>query len=237
MLLQILSFSVILFPDHAFSAVQLSCPDTQKIEEEAEVCEDNGKFGEAGIECLSSLEKAIREQSALAKKSMMNSNAALIDKAGNAQTSNFAGSGADYRIAQKTLEELIDQAKNARAKVESYHLNIFYPEDFDAPEEVIGDVEEFLEESECFSENKNGLMKIVDKIDKHIADLEKTRIASSQKGVTSGNREEGMQNSLVNGVSNTKGQGAAVPVPAGKSQNGTSDITGVQEDKNKQKAK
>jgi hypothetical protein len=236
--MKVLLAIIFLAPAFAGAAVKLECPAVDDFSNENMTCEENGKFGQAGVDCLSSLETAIKNQSAVAHKAMMGSNEKLVDKAGNAQTHNFHGSGADYALAQATLEELIASAKKAREKVESYHLNIFYPEDFDAPEEVIGDREEFIMDNPCFSENKLGLMDIVKKIDKDIADLEKTKALAMSKGATSGTRQEGMQNSLVNGASNTKAAGAkAGAIPKGTSQNGSSDITGVKEDQSKQQKK
>lgn len=220
-----------MFPLSANALVKLACPTTESFEEDVKECEDNGKIAQAGIDCTTSLEKAIQEQSAVAAKAMSASNTKIVDKGGNAQTHNFAGSGADYAITQATLAELIAAAKKARNQVEDYHMNIYYPEDFDAPEEMIGDPEEFIAESECFGENKRGLMGLVDKIDRHIADLEKTKALASAKGLTSGSRQEGMQNSLVKGAKDTKAVGSKTP--KGTSTNGKSDITGVKEDKQK----
>lgn len=223
-----------LMPASAGAAVKISCPSLQSLEENASECGDNNYFQQAGRQCLKAFEKAIQQRSVLAQAQLAASNLALVDKAGNSQNHNFGGSEADYDISQEALAELIDAGKKARNSVDDYLKHIYFPEDFDAPEEIIGDPMEFLDNNACYAEVESDLKSVLKKIDQHLAELAKTKEASKIRGNTSGSRE-GLQNSLTTGVSRASdGSAGAQPVPKkGNSQKSNSDITGIKEDEAK----
>lgn len=215
-------------------AAVFACPGLAGLKEEAKSCKDNASFGQAGLDCLKNLEKAIQARAAAAQKEMAASNALKVDKAGNAQTHNFQGATADYSISQDALSELIANAKVAHVSVHGYLNNIIYPEDFDAPEDIIGDMIEFLDANPCYNDNRLGLEGVKKKIESHIKELEVAKLASLGRGTTSGNRNSN-QGSIIatkNQGGNT-GNGSVMPVPQGTSRNPASSITGVEDDAKK----
>lgn len=224
----------------AAPAVKVECPSLENLMEEAEECSDNGRFGEAGISCVKALEDAIRQQAELARASMKASNEKHTgEQAGNAQTHNFAGSGANYQISRTTLEELIAAAKGTRASVNSYLNGIYYPEDFDAPEEVIGDPIEFLDNNACYNDNRIGLENLVKQVDKKIAELEAALSESQKRETGSNQREIGQGTAGLGKVTGGKNTGPPKPLPSGSAKGGASprtksDITGTKESKEKE---
>lgn len=219
-------------------ALTVTCVTPESIEEDGAMdCQDNGKFGEAAIACMKDLERAIAERTKSAQLQLAASNAAH-SAMGNAQNNNFAGSEADYAISQASLSDLIAASKHIRKRVDSYLDHVYYPTDWDAPEELIGDPVEYIEGEPCYAENAEGIKGIVKRIDGYIEQFEQAKVASMKRGTTSGGRE-GLQNSIghgaVTGGKSTPGApGTMQRVPSGKSNNGRSDITGVKEDKQKQ---
>jgi hypothetical protein len=231
----LLLLTVISFPARALT---VTCVTPESIEEDGAMdCQDNGKFGEAAIACMKDLERAIAERTKRAQLELAASNAAH-SAMGNAQNHNFAGSEADYAISQASLSDLIAASKHIRKRVDSYLDHVYYPTDWDAPEELIGDVNEYIEGEPCYAENAEGIKGIVKRIDGYIEQFEQAKVASAKRGTTSSGRE-GLQNSIghgaVTGGKSTPGApGKMQRVPSGKSNNGRSDITGVKEDKQKQ---
>ncbi len=221
----------------AWAGITITCQPPEAIEEAgAGDCFDNGQFGESAIACFRDLERVVKARTKQAQGELAASNA-LHNAMGNAQNQNFAGSEADYAISQAALSELLSASKFVRKRVDSYLDHLYYPTDWDAPEELIGDPAEYIEGEDCYAENAEGIKGIVKKIDGYIDQFEKAKLASKQRGTTSGGRE-GMQNSIGSGsVQGGKmSQGAPAKnkrVPSGKSSNGSSDITGVKQDKEK----
>lgn len=158
-----------------------SCVTADSIDDGQGDCEVNQKFSTAGLECLQTLEAAIQARSKVANAQMNASNIANTVTKGNAQNHTFQGGGANYDISQQALAELINAAKVARATVSGQMDHLYYPEDFDAPQEVIGDPMEFLTNTSCYGENEKILKDAVKRIDQHIADLQKAKVASAQR--------------------------------------------------------
>lgn len=220
-------------PSHA--AIQASCTSVSSLDEATTGCEDNAQFTQAGRKCLQSLEDLIAAQTKVAATQLAAANA-KVNATNNAQNVGLQGARADYAISQQTLANLIASAKEARRNVDGYLNHIYYPEDFDAPAEVIGDPVKFLDANDCYSDNERALKSALDQIDKHIRDLERTKSVAMQHGNVSGARESGLQQSLNKSVSNKKsGQGSATAVQGQDTGHG-SDVTGVEKDLKNQKS-
>lgn len=210
-----------------------ACRGLAGLKENAESCRDNKTFGQAGLDCYNALQRAIQARAAAAKAQMAASNVAKIDNAGNQQNHNFQGAHADYGISQDALTELIANARLAHGSVDGYLNNIIFPEDFDAPEELIGDMFEFIDSEPCYNENRLGLEDLKKRIEKNIKELEAAKAASLARANVSGHRET-HTGSLTQPVAHgAAGIGAGTPVPSGHARNPASSITGVQEDKAK----
>lgn len=216
------------------AAVSIICHSVKDLSERTEDCEDNKYFAKAGADCMRAFDRAVKEQSDVVAKLLQASNQEQIDQAGNAQHHTFGGSASDYKIAVNNLNMLIVAAKIARATVDGYLNSIYYPEDFDAPPEVIGDPMEYLDNSACYAENEKSLKGILRDMDKKIVDLEKAKAAAAAMGKTSSGRQS-QTDSLTNDANvGAKEQGKAQAAPKGKAGSAKSTITGVEENKKKQ---
>lgn len=228
------------FIQNAVAAPAFACATAESVDNNGEGnCEENNeKFAKAGQDCLKTLEAAIQARASVANVQMAASNLAKTVTSGNGQTNNFSGANADYGISQQALADLIEAAKKARRAVEGQLSHIYYPEDFDAPEEVIGDPMDFLNEVSCYSDNEKSLKKTIKTIDQHIADLEKAKLASAQRGNISNTRDQSLQNSVSKGPAlkggSAQGSGA---IKAGTTGNRESDVSGVEESKKKNEQK
>ena len=198
----------------AKAAIGLQCATPESIEESAEECDSNDSFTTSGQNCVTSLENMIKARTAVINKQMAAAQAAGIGQAGNAQNHDLATSNVDYTTAQNTFADLTKAATSARTTVDSYLDHIYFPEDFDAPEEVIGDPETFLDESPCFADNEAAIKAQVAKLDKDIADLLKSKAAA----LALGNLSQANKVSL--------DQSSATNSPLIKAQHPTGDLTG-----------
>jgi len=225
-----------LLSTEARAGASFACAALDSIKEvTAFECDDNHFYGQAGLDCLHSLESAIQSRAALAAKQMAASNAEHVDQAGNAQTHNFQGSNGDYSLSDEALAELIANAKAARENVDQYLNNVYYPEDWDAPEELIGDTNDFLDDNECYADNRDGLRQVKKKIEGYIDQLQAAKTASLERAKISSERNVGQDSLNVQIVKGgTSGEGSGVKdVPKGHSPTPASTITGVHEDAEK----
>lgn len=209
-----------------------ACKPLGGLKDNVESCEENGQYGDAGKACLNALQKSIQARAAAAKAAMSASHVAVVDKAGNAQHRNFQGANADYLITDDALAESIKNAKAAHAAVDGYLNNIIYPEDFDAPASLIGDMIAFLDKSPCYNDNRLGLEGVKKKIEKQIQELEQAKAASLARADVSAGRnttQGSIQNNVIeNGVASAAPR--ANGGPQGAARTPASSITGVKED-------
>jgi hypothetical protein len=212
-----------------------ACPSGTSLEENGtEECDDNVKFAQAGQTCLKALESDIRTETTNVSQQLAAANADHTSDSANSQTSDFNGSVADYALSQETLSKLLKEAQFTRDSVDNYLHRIFYPEDFDAEEEEIGDPLEFLDKNPCYVDNETLLKSTLASVDKDIANLKKAK-ASSGGLKDNSSTSSGFQDSMTSpNVSNTQGQGSGAATVKGTSNNGASDITGVKQDEQKQ---
>lgn len=226
-----LSLALCSFP--AAAELPLPCKGLEELNESVMSCNDNGLVGQAGVACVQALEKLIQSRANEAVKQLAASHDLHVVQKGNNQAHDFAGTGAGYGISEAALNELITAAKRARSNVDGYLHNIVFPDYFNHSHAAIGDPFEFMDNSKCYSENRDGLRQLIKRVDKNIADLERTRQGSLARGSAASGRE-GMQGSLT--VSATGGRAAAgsvAPVPSAQNRRPASDITGVKEDEKK----
>lgn len=224
------------FAAEAAKAPPLECLDAEQLNSKVQGCEGNSLYGEAALSCMQKFRALVKDRTKGAA-AQMKANAKDLAKEGAGQSQNFAGAEADYAVSQATLGELIEAGKLVSKQMDSYLDNIVFPEDFDAPEELIGDPVAFLDNSGCYSENRDGIENLLDDLDDEIANLEKAKSLSVGKlGVS--NSREGLQNTInqsVNGRSATvknpaKTAAPGAPAPTakgGKQAAGASDLSGT----------
>ena len=81
----------------------------------------------------------------------------------------------------KDREKFLATAKIAKGYISSYRDNIYYPEDWDAPEELIGDPVDFLDSQKCYAEARDSLKKAEETIDHYISDYGRGRARQEKK--------------------------------------------------------
>lgn len=228
------AFSLIAFtePSRAAAPKPLACTPVASLDNEEDDCDSNGKYVDAGMACLKALQDRIKAETGTARRQLRSSQNQNIGGGRNSQENTLAGATDGYQISQATLQGLIAAAKIAKANVDSYLGNIYYPEEFDAPREVIGDPEEYLNSEQCYAEPRDLLNDMLDKIDQHIADLEKAKAASAglESGSTQNDAGLGTQTAPRTRAGTTRGQGATRTRQAPQGQAGArgSDISGTE---------
>lgn len=214
----------------------IPCQIGESLEKDGQDCESNSVFSKAGEACVSSVEKTIKGKSGEVALALAASNLAHTGDGNNAQSSNFTGAAADYAISLAALQDLIRAAKVVRVKVADLPNHIYYPEDFDAPEEVIGNPVEFLDSQDCYNDARTSLERSLKKIDKQIADLEKSYKAAAARGNVSSGRASDTT-SLNNAAGEKDGKNTAPTLPnyKGEDKKRQSDISGTKEAEEKKK--
>ncbi len=214
-------------------AAPFDCVPLQKIEQASGTCADNGKYADVGMHCLDKLEDFIKTQNAKAQFLLVQA-----DKNTNAaQTGTFAGANASYKIAADAFTEALTAAKRAQWYVTSYISNIYFPEDFDAPREVIGDPVEFLNKSQCYAEPRDILKLILGDISKHISNLEAAKTAALKGSFLSTIQEgnlsqtKSLPTGSVMGGQGVSGGNAATGTGVKRPGIRPSDISGTKEEK------
>jgi hypothetical protein len=214
-----------------------ACFTAASLDNENDNCLSNGKYVDAGITCFTGFEAAVKKQSVVTSKLLGASNQAHVGGDANAQKSGMAGSQADYQIANATLDALIAAGKAARASLVSYSKDVYYPEDWDAPSEVIGDPVAYLNNSPCYAEPRDMLQDMVSRTDGYLNDLENAKKAATAMRDLSRDRDQHLDQlpgSQRAPASAAKGQGSgSVRGSGGPASNGASSITGVGQDREK----
>jgi hypothetical protein len=205
-----------------------SCLHPQQLDDANDTCEENGKYVDAGIDCLDQLEDLIEKTKSQTAQKLERSNRRHLGDGKNRQSSAFQGTSADYKIADKALNGLVRSAKQAKRHVSAYLDNIYFPEEFDAPEEIIGDGIEYLNSSPCYAEPRDMLRAMLSDIDRHIADLERAAADARTLNKQSVGRTdklgqtEGQQGPAV------RGPASGAPVKVRKKKKRDSDISGTE---------
>lgn len=72
------------------------------------------------------------------------------------------------KSGRQNNEAIVAAAKAAKKYVSAYRDDIYYPEDWDAPEELIGDPMDFFDSEKCYAEARDSLKKTEEAIDRYI---------------------------------------------------------------------
>jgi hypothetical protein len=219
----------------AFSgAARAGCIPLGKLDNEEDDCLNNGKYVESAISCFVDFESLVKAKAGVAAGQLEQSNAAHLANGKNSQANGEAGGASDYKIAVATLDGLIAAGKAARSSIDSYSKNIYFPEDFDAPPEVIGDPMGYLDSSPCYAEPRDMLQDMLQRADLYIADLERSRQAALAMLGTTSSRDTQLGAAADTRAPASAARGRSGPALKGKKQrNPAPDITGVDNDKKK----
>lgn len=219
-----------------FTAEAINCTSLKTLEKPNGSCSDNGAYLTAGVECLEALEALINAKTGVLSAAMSASNQAYTNDKVNKQTNTFAGTTQDYNMMISTIDSLIKSAKVAKGQVAKYQKSLFYPEEWDAPKEVIGDPDTFFDSHQCYAEPRDALSRVQEELDVHIEDLENAKKAAAQLRANSQGRESKLDEAAGSegAVANTSGDGGGKKQGAsGKSPKGESGVSGQEEDRKK----
>lgn len=117
---------------------EVKCQSLKALDKISGECNDNINYVNAGKECLKNLEAFIFSQTKLSVNKVRELSAKT-------------------ELDSKVVRKVIRESKSVFDVIKAYRLNIFYPEDWDAPEELIGDGEAFLNSQRCYSQANNSL--------------------------------------------------------------------------------
>lgn len=131
----------------------LNCRKLGELNEAVQDCGGNRKYLEAGQACLQAYKAFLSAE----KESALRSLEAL--QAGGLVA------GEKHSEAVRTLGKVLDAGEAASESVKGYLANIVYPEDWDAPPEVIGNPADFFNSHKCYRESRDGLEALTEEID------------------------------------------------------------------------
>lgn len=138
--------AALLLPAPAFAA-RLSCVSLDALDKRTEECKDNPQYTKAGQECLKKFEEFIARAAGIPVGSVRH------------------GEDITKPLSSSQKEQINAAGKMAKKRVSDYRDNIYYPEDWDAPEELIGDPMDFFDSEPCYAKARDSLQKAEDKID------------------------------------------------------------------------
>lgn len=129
------------------------CRRLAELNEAVQDCDGNRKYLEAGQACV----QTFRAFMAAEKESALRSLEAV--QAGGLVA------GPKHSEAVQTLGKVLDAGEAAGESLKGYLANIVYPEDWDAPPEVIGNPADFFNSHKCYRESRDGLESLTEEID------------------------------------------------------------------------
>lgn len=187
------------------------CPSLQELDTQMMSCEDNYYAAEKAEECAEKIKATWKTAAATLQ-------AQLVTAAQN-QSHSEKVAGDDYKKAISTLKAQIDYMQDATDLVASYpQVMINFPDSNGEEEASLS----------CFNEAFEAVQKTVTGLDDEIVKaIDVYDLAKNRKKVA-GERQQGLDFSLVDG--GLGGKHKAARVPSGQSENGASDVTGMKKE-------
>lgn len=215
----------------------LTCSPVKEMNKSTKGCNDNYIYTDAAYACADKfyLELEKKEGEILTKLTEANEKS---QEKGLQQSKELDTAKLGYGYSATELANLIKSGKQSLANLKNYLFYIHYPEDFDAPEEVIGDPVKYLLNSKCYSENVDEIESLIEDLENDIKDLSAVRDAAL--GKKSGSAKRGVKLKGENGVlvpteSKAVGQGAPTKKIDPKKAQIPGDITGTEDIEQKRK--
>jgi hypothetical protein len=236
--MRLLAILLLLGPQ-AGSAAELStvfCEPLARLNEQVNYCDENHAYVPAAQKCFQDYKAAVDAENAKIQ--------AVLDKEatrakGAEQETSFQTSQAVLASAMSTLASLLLRGTQVHNEIDDYSQDLVlpiydaYPEDYDLDPHS-AEAQQILREKECYGEPAEDLDAVMADLRKILTDLAKTKekVAALHKGSVSRDDQLGSLAPTKQGKNKGLGQGS-VRVPAGKSKNGASSITGIEESKKK----
>lgn len=209
--------------------LRFSCPAVENLANSVDSCDDNGDVSDAGIECIEKFEGLVK-----ARGIVLTAAGALL-KNTNSQKGELGSTKTEYKLSEASLLSLIAAGKKAQEVVGKYQGLVVFPEDFDAPEEVTGDKDEFLKSNQCYSEPAKILKDVSNDLAHYVKDLENAlaanRALEQRTDMSSQSLVQEHKADVPNGAAPARSK---VPNASGPEQKqGLSDISGTEDKKKK----
>jgi hypothetical protein len=209
-------------PEATFSA--LHCKPAITLRGEVKSCDGNDAYSMAAALCLKKFEDSATEfQKALA-----------VAGAANGQLAAEASARAKYTETLHALDVMISTSDRLKTEIQAYKSEVVLPDDLGPVEDGAMEITDFLRNNPCYHMTQDLVEQTADVMHFKCEELRWTRkIAEAQlkrAGLRASVLDAGSAAPAAHGVSSAAGPGAAAPV-----KQGGSTITGVEQDKAKQK--
>lgn len=207
------------------------CVPATEIAAAGQECEDNDAFIDRGEDCLDKLDAEIKTATAAMK-------AAFSPDTVSQQSAKYQSSLQDYQQSSATLAYVIALNELAIREMDAYAGALAEPEDAEEADVNGGNRQRYDMSVTCFGETTRSIRSIQTDFRDRLRQLLAAKRGAAANAATSAADLQ----KIDAGSAGTapamggKGQGSAA-VNGGKSANGASDITGVQQDEQKPNAK
>ena len=224
---------LILAPKPAFA---IFCENALTISAQVELCDDNEKFAKAAESCKLDYMKAVKAEQAVLGK-MLRKGVSDTMGAGVQQVSE-AVSASSYGATITRLDVLIARGVASRAESIAYISHFLPPFHWPAdlgpiPRADDPELWKTYDGEFCFGEHRETIHHMAKEFDKAIGELRAARKEAAELRDASLGHKENMGGSANKEASATHGKSGTFR--GAKPNSGASDITGVQQDKDKQK--
>lgn len=207
---------------HAADKLVAFCPASAKLQDQADACENNDAFIEAGEDCLDKLDAEIKLETKRMQLSFS------TDKGGQ-QRANFASAKQDYAASSLSLAALLLKAELAKKEMGEYLDDLILPEDAEEGDVNEGDLKKYLTQIPCYGEAQRSLEGIQGDFAKREAQLQTAKALADQMLAASGSRGTALDGGDTSVTNAPAGSGKKQNAPSGNYRPGQSDISGTKE--------
>lgn len=199
------------------------CYPINQLKSQISLCSGNKLFMQAAVSCLEKIEKDIAAQQAVLNAAMLAANTAAAD-AQNAKMANQVG---NLAAARATLQELLDEASQAKQELAFYLADFAWPGGYSAEAVASMHLESEFSGYACYASPQSGVTTAMAVLDQKIAEL---RSALATTGGQQGLATRALQRLDENGSSVTAAANGAGFGSRRKTEGDASTVTGSTRD-------
>jgi hypothetical protein len=208
-------------PEATFSA--LHCKSALTLRGEVKSCDGNDAYSMAAAICLKKFEDSAKDfQKSLA-----------VTSSANGQRAAEASARAKYTETLHALDVMISTSDRLKIEIQAYKSEVVLPDDLGPVEDGAMEITDFLRSNPCYRMTQDLVEQTADVMHFKGEELRWTRKIAEAQLKRAGLRVSALDAGLVAPVAHGAGSGAGPSVAPAKS--GASTITGVEQDKGKQK--
>ena len=202
------------------------CSSVAQVSAQVDECEANDIFLVKGEECLDKLDAESKRVAGMLPKDFSNN----LDQK---QKAKFGASNHDYKVTSVGLEQMIFTTQVAMGQIQDYKSALALPPDSDEPDVTQGNVEAYAMSVDCYGANKKNLDSLLEDFEKRLGQFQAAKKVTDAFASTTGSRQEDVKATITDSSRlNRAGRGDAGPKGPQKRD---SDVSGIEEDKAKQK--